>query len=123
MIPPTPKAVTIPRPAPPPALPAEPPAREPADYAKQDLTGRDFLFLKHDVTNYIYVEGEVDLVLHWASPASPIDYLDLPIPTLKVGALGTHKALGLARAKASIRATESSRLGEPAKSRLLSRKP
>jgi len=63
------------------------------------LTGRDFMFVKHDVTNYIYVDGPVDLVLHWASPASPIDYLELPIPTLKVGALGTHKALGLAKAK------------------------
>jgi dTDP-glucose 4,6-dehydratase len=63
------------------------------------LANRDFLFIKHDVTNYIYIEGPVDFVLHWASPASPIDYLELPIPTLKVGALGTHKALGLAKAK------------------------
>ena len=63
------------------------------------LAGRDFMFVKHDVTNYIYVEGPVDVVFHWASPASPIDYLELPIPTLKVGALGTHKALGLAKAK------------------------
>jgi dTDP-glucose 4,6-dehydratase len=63
------------------------------------LAGRDFTFIKHDVTNYINVEGPVDVVLHWASPASPIDYLELPIPTLKVGALGTHKALGLAKAK------------------------
>jgi dTDP-glucose 4,6-dehydratase len=63
------------------------------------LAGRDFQFIKHDVTNYIYVEGPVDRVMHWASPASPIDYLELPIPTLKVGALGTHKALGLAKAK------------------------
>ena len=63
------------------------------------LANRDFTFIKHDVTNYIYVEGAVDAVLHWASPASPIDYLELPIPTLKVGALGTHKALGLAKAK------------------------
>src|SRR6476659_4375964 len=63
------------------------------------LVNRDFTFIKHDVTNYIYVEGPVDFVLHWASPASPIDYLELPIPTLKVGALGTHKALGLAKAK------------------------
>jgi dTDP-glucose 4,6-dehydratase len=63
------------------------------------LAGRDFVFVKHDVTNYINVEGAVDVVLHWASPASPIDYLELPIPTLKVGALGTHKALGLAKAK------------------------
>src|SRR3954454_23515970 len=63
------------------------------------LANRDFSFIKHDVTNYIYIEGPVDFVLHWASPASPIDYLELPIPTLKVGALGTHKALGLAKAK------------------------
>jgi dTDP-glucose 4,6-dehydratase len=63
------------------------------------LANRDFSFIKHDVTNYIYIEGPVDYVLHWASPASPIDYLELPIPTLKVGALGTHKALGLAKAK------------------------
>ena len=63
------------------------------------LANRDFVFIKHDVTNYIYVEGPVDAVMHWASPASPIDYLELPIPTLKVGALGTHKALGLAKAK------------------------
>ena len=52
------------------------------------LVNRDFTFIKHDVTNYIFVEGPVDAVLHWASPASPIDYLELPIPTLKVGALG-----------------------------------
>lgn len=58
-----------------------------------------FLFIHHDVTNYIYIEGPLDAVLHFASPASPIDYLELPIQTLKVGALGTHKALGLARAK------------------------
>jgi len=58
-----------------------------------------FEFIQHDVTNYIYVQGEVDYVLHFASPASPIDYLQLPIQTLKVGSLGTHKALGLAKAK------------------------
>src|SRR5690348_10488939 len=63
------------------------------------LVNRDFAFIKHDVTNYIFIEGPVDYVLHWASPASPIDYLELPIPTLKVGALGTHKALGLAKEK------------------------
>src|SRR5918999_3858534 len=66
------------------------------------LVNRDFTFIKHDVTNYIYVEGPVYAVLHWASPASPIDYLELPIPTLKVGALGTHKALGLAKAKKAV---------------------
>src|SRR3954453_13812357 len=63
------------------------------------LSNRDFVLLKRDVTNYINVDGPVDAVLHWASHASPIDYLELPIPTLKVGALGTHKALGLAKAK------------------------
>jgi dTDP-glucose 4,6-dehydratase len=63
------------------------------------LKSPEFLFVKHDVTNYIRVEGPVDAVLHWASPASPIDYLEVPIPTLKVGALGTHNALGLAKAK------------------------
>ena len=66
----------------------------------EHLAGRDgFLFIKHDVTNYIYIDGELDAILHFASPASPIDYLELPIQTLKVGALGTHKALGLALAK------------------------
>ncbi len=58
-----------------------------------------FRFIKHDVTEYIYVEGDVDFIIHFASPASPIDYLQLPIQTLKVGSLGTHKALGLAKAK------------------------
>lgn len=59
----------------------------------------NFHFIHHDVTNYIYVPGEVDYILHFASPASPIDYLQLPIQTLKVGSLGTHKALGLAKEK------------------------
>jgi dTDP-glucose 4,6-dehydratase len=65
----------------------------------EHLRAPEFVFIKHDVTNYINVDGPVDCVLHWASPASPIDYLELPIPTLKVGALGTHNALGLAKAK------------------------
>jgi dTDP-glucose 4,6-dehydratase len=56
-------------------------------------------FIRHDVTNYIDVAESVDYVLHFASPASPVDYQNLPIPTLKVGALGTHNALGLAKAK------------------------
>jgi dTDP-glucose 4,6-dehydratase len=79
------------------------------------LAGRDFQFIKHDVTNYIYVEGKVDFVLHWASPASPIDYLELPIQTLKVGALGTHKALGLAKAKGArfVIASTSEVYGDP----------
>jgi dTDP-glucose 4,6-dehydratase len=64
------------------------------------LAGHErFTFIKHDVTNFIYVEGPLDAILHFASPASPIDYLELPIQTLKVGALGTHKALGLAKEK------------------------
>ena len=64
------------------------------------LVGNEnFLFIKHDVTNYIYLPGDVDFILHFASPASPIDYLQLPIQTLKVGSLGTHKVLGLAKEK------------------------
>jgi dTDP-glucose 4,6-dehydratase len=63
------------------------------------LRGRDLTFIRHDVTLHINVEGPVDFVLHWASPASPIDYLELPIQTMKVGSLGTHNALGLALAK------------------------
>jgi len=63
------------------------------------LTGRDFVFVKHDVTNYINLEGPLDWIFHFASPASPIDYLRVPIQTLKVGSLGTHNALGLAKAK------------------------
>jgi dTDP-glucose 4,6-dehydratase len=58
-----------------------------------------FSFVPQDVTNYIYVKGPLDAILHFASPASPIDYLELPIQTLKVGSLGTHKALGLAKEK------------------------
>jgi dTDP-glucose 4,6-dehydratase len=65
-----------------------------------DLMGQDrFTFLKLDVTNYLHMPGRLDAVLHFASPASPIDYLKLPIQTLKVGALGTHKVLGLAKDK------------------------
>jgi dTDP-glucose 4,6-dehydratase len=60
---------------------------------------KDFQFIKHDVTEYIFISGAVDAILHFASPASPVDYLEYPIQTLKVGALGTHKALGLAREK------------------------
>jgi dTDP-glucose 4,6-dehydratase len=79
------------------------------------IKNRPFEFIKHDVTNYINVEGPVDYVLHWASPASPIDYLELPIPTLKVGALGTHKALGLAKAKGAkfVIASTSEVYGDP----------
>lgn len=64
------------------------------------LTGdENFKFVEHDVTNYINIEGDLDYILHFASPASPIDYLKIPIQTLKVGSLGTHNLLGLARAK------------------------
>ncbi len=80
------------------------------------LAGRDdFTFVKHDVTNYIYVEGHLDAILHLASLPSPVDYLEKPIPTLKVGALGTHKALGLALAKgaAFLLASTSEVYGDP----------
>ncbi len=63
------------------------------------MGNENFLFIKHDVTNFIHVPGNVDYILHFASPASPIDYLKFPIQTLKVGSLGTHKALGLAKEK------------------------
>jgi dTDP-glucose 4,6-dehydratase len=64
------------------------------------LSGKEnFSFIKHDITNYIFIPGKVDYILHFASPASPVDYLQLPIQTLKVGSLGTHKALGLAKEK------------------------
>jgi dTDP-glucose 4,6-dehydratase len=65
----------------------------------QGLRGRPFEFIQHDVTRHIDIDGAVEAVFHWASPASPIDYLKLPIQTLKVGSLGTHNALGLAVAK------------------------
>ena len=63
------------------------------------FSNRRFTFIQQDVTTYIYVKGPVDAILHFASPASPVDYLELPIQTLKVGSLGTHKALGLAKEK------------------------
>jgi len=80
------------------------------------LFGRaGFVFVKYDVTNFLSVEGDVDFVLHFASPASPIDYLELPIQTLKVGSLGTHKALGLAKAKGArfLLASTSEVYGDP----------
>ena len=66
------------------------------------LQNKNFQFVKHDVTNYIDIKGRLDYILHFASPASPIDYLELPIQTLKVGSLGTHKALGLAKEKKAV---------------------
>ena len=80
------------------------------------LTGNArFSFFEHNVTNFIYVEGPLDGVLHFASPASPRDYLELPIQTLKVGSLGTHKALGIAKAKGArfLLASTSEVYGDP----------
>jgi len=74
-----------------------------------------FKFIHHDVTNYIFIEGKLDAILHFASPASPIDYQELPIQTLKVGSLGTHKALGLAKEKKAkfLLASSSEVYGDP----------
>jgi len=74
-----------------------------------------FHFIKQDVTEYMYIKGPVGLILHFASPASPIDYLQLPIQTLKVGSLGTHKALGLAKEKGArfLLASTSETYGDP----------
>jgi dTDP-glucose 4,6-dehydratase len=79
------------------------------------LGNERFQFIKHDVTEYIYVAGPVDAVMHFASPASPRDYLEHPIKTLKVGALGTHKTLGLAKAKGArfLLASTSETYGDP----------
>ena len=79
------------------------------------LRALDFQFIRHDVTQYIDVDGPVEYVLHWASPASPIDYLELPIQTLKVGSLGTHNALGLAKTKGAtfVLASTSEIYGDP----------
>ena len=79
------------------------------------LENRDFELIEHNVTKPFFVSGSVDFVLHFASPASPIDYAQLPIPTLKVGALGTHNALGVAKAKgaAFLLASTSEVYGDP----------
>ncbi len=76
---------------------------------------KNFRFIRYDVTNFIHVPGEIDFVFHFASPASPIDYLQLPIQTLKVGSLGTHKALGLAKDKGAtfLLASTSEVYGDP----------
>ena len=82
----------------------------------EHLFGREgFTFVQHDVTNFIHVPGRLDFILHFASPASPIDYLNLPIQTLKVGSLGTHKALGLAKSKGArfLLASTSETYGDP----------
>ena len=75
----------------------------------------NFSFIKHDITNYIFLPGKVDYILHFSSPASPIDYLHLPIQTLKVGSLGTHKVLGLAKEKGAtfLLASTSEVYGDP----------
>ena len=73
--------------------------------SKQNISGiksSNFRFVNHNVTEYIKLDGDLDYILHFASPASPIDYLELPIQTLKVGAIGTHNALGLAKAKKAV---------------------
>jgi dTDP-glucose 4,6-dehydratase len=74
-----------------------------------------FHFIDHNVTNYIYIKGPLDAILHFASPASPVDYLELPIQTLKVGSLGTHNALGLALGKGArfLLASTSEVYGDP----------
>jgi dTDP-glucose 4,6-dehydratase len=79
------------------------------------LAGRDFELVEHNISEPCFISGPVDFVLHWASPASPIDYAEHPIPTLKVGALGTHNALGLAKAKgaAFVMASTSEVYGDP----------
>ena len=79
------------------------------------LGNKNFEFVNYDVTNYIFVNGSLDWILHFASPASPVDYLEYPIQTLKVGALGTHKALGLAKAKSAsfLLASTSEVYGDP----------
>lgn len=79
------------------------------------LQSKQFKFIKHDVTEYIYCAGPLDYILHFASPASPKDYLEMPIQTLKVGALGTHKALGLAKEKKAtfLLASTSETYGDP----------
>jgi dTDP-glucose 4,6-dehydratase len=79
------------------------------------LRGDKFTFIRYDVTNYIYVQGDLDYVLHFASPASPVDYLQWPIHTLKVGAHGTHNALGVAMAKGAklLLASTSEVYGDP----------
>ena len=67
-----------------------------------EIKNGTFRFVKHNVSEFINIDGNLDYILHFASPASPIDYLELPIQTLKVGALGTHNALGLAKAKKAV---------------------
>ena len=86
-----------------------------ADNIANLIGNNGFKFINYDVTNFIHIEGHVDAVLHFASPASPVDYLEFPIQTLKVGALGTHKTLGLAKSKGAryLLASTSETYGDP----------
>lgn len=85
------------------------------DNIAHHIGNQNFHFIQHDVTEYMYIQGKLDYLLHFASPASPIDYLKVPIQTLKVGSLGTHKALGLAKAKGArfLLASTSEVYGDP----------
>ena len=85
------------------------------DNIAHNMGNKNFHFIHHDVTEYMYIQGDLDYLLHFASPASPIDYLKVPIQTLKVGSLGTHKALGLAKAKGArfLLASTSEVYGDP----------
>jgi dTDP-glucose 4,6-dehydratase len=85
------------------------------DNVRHNLKGKRFEFIRHNVSEYIDIKGNIDSILHFASPASPIDYLKYPIPTLKVGSLGTHNALGLAKAKGArfLLASTSEVYGDP----------
>lgn len=85
------------------------------DNIAHHIGNQNFHFIQHDVTEYMYIQGDLDYLLHFASPASPIDYLKVPIQTLKVGSLGTHKALGLAKAKGArfLLASTSEVYGDP----------
>jgi dTDP-glucose 4,6-dehydratase len=86
-----------------------------ADNIAHLFADKKFIYIQQDVTNYVYVKGPLDAILHFASPASPVDYLELPIQTLKVGSLGTHKVLGLAKEKGSrfLLASTSETYGDP----------
>src|SRR3989338_8671591 len=79
------------------------------------IINNKFSFINYDVTNYVYIKGKLDYILHFASPASPLDYMEYPIQTLKVGSLGTHKALGLAKEKGArfLLASTSEVYGDP----------
>jgi dTDP-glucose 4,6-dehydratase len=83
----------------------------------EDIANQDFIFINHNITDHIDIKDDIDIIFHLASPASPIDYLQLPIQTLKVGALGTHNVLGLAKSKRAVMllASTSEVYGDPLK--------